>query len=174
MVWTNQERRLIRWIEAERAGREDDAAAAFHALISRMARLAPSPGFADRVLVAAGLVSAPNPWLARWWIRALVGFGIGVAGLALLSLPVSSLVLSSPSYFAPAVSLFASVAVSVMEWTRHAAIACAILANVGEALQLTLRTPQMLALIAASASLAMLALLVLGRLLVSPEEMLQC
>jgi hypothetical protein len=174
MVWINRERRFIRWIEAERAGRDGDAEAMFHAVIRGMARLAPSPGFVDRVLVASGLVSAPDPWLARWWTRVLVGFGLGLAGLAVLSLPVSSLVLSSPSYLAPAVSLFASAGVSLMEWTRHAVIACAILANVGEALQLAVRTPQVLALIAASASVAMLALLVLGRLLASPEEMLQC
>lgn len=77
---------LNRWLHAERDGRDEDADDALFALFEALPPLAPSPGFADRVLVRSGLatpVPARRTLSAQRWIRGLVTVSLLAMGLAL-------------------------------------------------------------------------------------------
>lgn len=83
---------LNRWLAAEEDGRDGDAETALAALFEALPPLAPPAGFADRVLVRAGLaVPAPVPErrsvFATRWLRAAAMLPLLVIGLALPWLP---------------------------------------------------------------------------------------
>ncbi|MFL6200969.1 MAG: hypothetical protein ACJ76J_17485 [Thermoanaerobaculia bacterium] len=95
---------LARWLQAERDADDAGAEAAFLELFESLPRLAPSPGFADRVLlqVAQPAVSAiPVP--ARSWLgwlfrspgfRLVLASGLIAACIALLWLPQAVMTLA--------------------------------------------------------------------------------
>ena len=79
---------LNRWLAAERDGRDDEADEALFALFEAEALppLAPSAGFADRVLVRAGVVAgAPvrRSAFGGLWFRGLVALALLATGLSL-------------------------------------------------------------------------------------------
>jgi hypothetical protein len=77
--------RLERWLAAEAAGRLDDAEAALAALFAAVPRLAPPPGFAERVVLAVAPLSPAHP------TRSTLGFRLAVAAcLALVALAAPS------------------------------------------------------------------------------------
>lgn len=84
---------LSRWLDAERDGRTEDAEAALLELFAAVPRLAPPAGFADRVLLRAGLAApaAPAPgWshlFASRWVRALLVLCPLAIGVSMFWLP---------------------------------------------------------------------------------------
>lgn len=87
---------LNRWLAAESEGLDDAAEAELLALFQALPPLAPPAGFADRVLVRAGIVGradntapAPLPAVARWnpfaarWLQVALALCLLVTGAAL-------------------------------------------------------------------------------------------
>jgi len=74
------------WLEAERAGRIDEADRQFKLLAVALPRLGPLPGFAERVLVRVRAAIAPAPamglWNA-WWLHGLVAASVITLGAVL-------------------------------------------------------------------------------------------
>lgn len=85
---------LSRWLDAERDDRAEDAEAALLELFAAVPRLAPPAGFADRVLLRAGLVApavAAPAWSSRLfaarWVRALLALCPLAIGVSMFWLP---------------------------------------------------------------------------------------
>jgi hypothetical protein len=85
---TNQRQRTEEWIEAERAGRAEEAARRFRLVAEALPALAPSPGFAAAVLARLSVVRAPGDLWSRWWTRAAVAACVLSAGSASALLPL--------------------------------------------------------------------------------------
>jgi len=79
---------LDRWLAAERDDRSEAAEAALFELFEALPLIAPPAGFADRVLVRAGLQTAARRDLfASRWVRLLVVLSLTSVGLGVLWLP---------------------------------------------------------------------------------------
>jgi hypothetical protein len=169
-----RQRRVMRWLEAERAGRVDEADQDFRLAIRSLPRLAPSSGFAGRVLLAAGVVQAAPGLFSRWWFRSVLVSSLVLASAAALALPIGPLLVGAPSYVASSISLLTGVLLSAGELMRRALAISAFAAQIAGALQLALRTPPALTALFISAVVAAASLYGLRRLLVSPEELVEC
>ena len=158
------------WLKAEREGLDELAEHALTRALGGLGRRAPRPGFADRVLVRAGCLSAPAGWTS-WWVRGAVAAAILSAGLAVATLPVWLLVAD------PIARAFGSPLVSMTaHWTGRVVAAAfaswAVIEDVASALQASFATPTVLALLLANALLAGGSLFGLRRLLKAPEELM--
>jgi hypothetical protein len=169
-----QQRRVMRWLEAERAGRVDEADQDFRLALRSLPRLTPASGFAGRVLLAAGVVQAVPGLFSRWWFRSALVASLVLASAAVLTLPVGSLLVATPSYLASAVSLFTGALLWAGDWMRHGLAISTVAAQIAVALQLALRTPPALAALFTSVALAVGSLYGLRRLLVTREEWVEC
>lgn len=92
-------RQLERWLAAESAGRSEDSEAALGALFSRLDRLEPAPGFAERVLgalLAEPLAVGSGPAKARRWPA--VGLAALLSGWLVLSLLAGRLAAPAKSF----------------------------------------------------------------------------
>lgn len=87
---------LERWLAAEAAGRLDAADAALAGLFAALPSLAPPAGFADRVMLAAGLATLPQralpalpalPRAVRWTLRGLLAAAVALVALGVPALP---------------------------------------------------------------------------------------
>lgn len=84
---------LDRWLAAERDDRPEAADAALFELLEALPLVAPPAGFADRVLVRAGIAAAPAAVRAKWdlfaWrpARLLLGFCLVAVAFSVLWLP---------------------------------------------------------------------------------------
>lgn len=83
---------ICQWLAAEADGRDADAELALAGVFQALPLNAPSPGFADRVLIATGWV-APSwthpSWTESRWARGAIAASLLVVGLALFwTLPV--------------------------------------------------------------------------------------
>jgi hypothetical protein len=90
-----QDPNLERWLEAEAAGRLDAVEDALAALFAVLPALEPSAGFADRVMLAAGLarpLERPVRWAmprpVSWTLRGLLAAAVALVALGLPALPV--------------------------------------------------------------------------------------
>jgi hypothetical protein len=173
MNW--RRRRIVtRWLEAEEAGRLDEADEQLGQAIRGLPRPRPPAGFADRVLLAAGFVHArPSPF-STWWFRGALLAGLALACLPILALPMGDLFVSAPSYLAPAVSLLTTVALSIGGLAHRVLVVTALVFQLGDAAQLAVRTPPALAVLFTSVATAGGALYGLRRLLVPREELVEC
>ena len=68
------------WLDAERRDVSGEAEAAFDALFKALPRLAPSPGFSERVILATQPVSKPHAAVVPMW-----GWRLGLAGSLMLA-----------------------------------------------------------------------------------------
>lgn len=169
-----QQRRVTRWLEAEQIGRVDEADEDFHLAVRGLPRFTPPSGFAERVLLAAGVIQAAPGLFSRWWFRSALVASLALASAAALTLPVGSLLVAAPSCLASAVSLLTGVLLSAGEWMRHGLAISAFAVQIAGALQLALRTPPALAALFTSAAIAAGSLYGLRRLLVPREEWVEC
>ena len=71
----------IRFLEAERTGREDEAELALLAVFTELPRLSPAAGFADRVLFRLGSAAARRSLFARRPVRWALAASLLIAGL---------------------------------------------------------------------------------------------
>jgi hypothetical protein len=77
-----------RWLAAERDDRAAEAEAALLELFAALPLAAPPAGFADRVLLRAGLQTAAQPDLFAWRpLRIVLGLCLAAAGFGVLWLP---------------------------------------------------------------------------------------
>ncbi len=81
------EKAVARWLGHERAGREAAGERALSRVFARLPRPLPSAGFAERVLLAAGLAPARARDLARLEVRALVALGCALSAVSIFYLP---------------------------------------------------------------------------------------
>ncbi|MFL6260848.1 MAG: hypothetical protein ACJ76Y_14155 [Thermoanaerobaculia bacterium] len=83
-----QQDALDRWLAAERDGRDGAAEAALLELFEALPLAAPAAGFADRVLVRAGLQKDATADLFAWRpLRIVLGLALAATGLGVLWLP---------------------------------------------------------------------------------------
>jgi hypothetical protein len=79
---------LDRWLAAEREDLDGEAEAALLELLTALPLAAPAAGFADRVLVRAGLQPAVTADLFAWRpLRIVLGLALAATGLGVLWLP---------------------------------------------------------------------------------------
>jgi signal transduction histidine kinase len=85
----SQQDALDRWLAAEREGRDGEAEAALLELFEALPLAAPAAGFADRVLVRAGLQAAAMPADLFAWrpLRIALGLALAAIGFGVLWLP---------------------------------------------------------------------------------------
>jgi hypothetical protein len=160
-----------RWQVAEDAGDDERADEAFHAVFRLVPSRAPSPGFAERVLLAAGIAGNAAPeLLVAWWARGLVGLALLMSGLAALMLSPASSFGAAVSWVAGGMTAGAEGIMRLVEWTERGVLAWRVLSALGRATALAVATPGMAAVIAANALLAFASFAALKRLLNSSEE----
>ena len=84
-----QQDALNRWLAAERDGRDGEAEAALLELFEALPMAAPAAGFADRVLLRAGLQTAAVPADLFAWrpLRIVLGLALAATGFGVLWLP---------------------------------------------------------------------------------------
>lgn len=78
---------MARWLGHELAGREAAGERALSRVFARLPRPLPSGGFAERVLLAAGLPSARARDLAGLEVRALVALACALSAISIFYLP---------------------------------------------------------------------------------------
>ena len=158
---------LASWLAAEAAADDSGAEQALGALLVALPRRSPSPGFADRVLLAAGL--APRPVRAtRWLLAAAVLLALLVGPAVAIALPVMLPVLRVVEP-AAVISVLANVLATLGAWFADGALAWQLLAALSRATRAAATSAEGLALLASCA----LVCLGTSRLLVqlaSPER----
>lgn len=150
---------LSRWLAAERSDQSDEADEALLELFEALPLLDPSPGFASRVLLAAGLpraVAVPGLF-ARRWVQALVALCLAATGLSVLWLPQTLRALAGTwsvgGFVKAGVDLLADAGV----WLASALRLGEWLFALGRALALPLATPQVAAALAGCLLVSILA-----------------
>ncbi|MFB3854557.1 MAG: hypothetical protein ACE148_12130 [Vicinamibacterales bacterium] len=168
--------RVSDWIAAENAGLPEEADKRCRMALSALPRRSPTAGFADRVLVAAGIgvPSGEARLLARWWSRAAVAALVCLAAwgaLAFLSnVGTSGLASMSGAGF----GLLTFVLTEAGEWAAVVAGAASVMVDIGRAAQTTVRTPICLSFVVAIMSLAAGSLYAMARLVSPREEFERC
>jgi hypothetical protein len=171
-VRTRPDEQLRRWLAAEHAGELEPADKAFRAVFRLVPRHAPTPGFAERVLLAAGIAGSAAPRaLVSWWARGLVGLGLLMSGLAALTLSPASSFSTAVSWVTGGMTAGAQGVACLVEWTDRGVAAWSVLAGLGRATGLAVATPGVAAVVAANALLAFASFAALRRLLGSREEL---
>jgi hypothetical protein len=138
-----------------------------------LGRLAPAPGFADRVLVSAGIVRPAAGVLASRWARLVTVSAMALAGVGALVLPLGPLLVNAPSQGARFLAAGVGWAIRGADVARALLGALRLVIQVGDAIQLAASTPSVLAAMVISLVVATASLAALGRLL-APREELSC
>ncbi len=158
------------WIEAELAGRQEEADRQFRPVMARLQRLEPPAGFTARALQLA-LAALParrrNAWTSGW-MYAAVGVGLSLAAFEIASL-------SAPAVLGVGVGLINAIALAastVWVWAGTGVTAAwsvwKVLARVGGAVTSTLDGPAAFAFLTTNVLIAAGSLAALRRLLISP------
>lgn len=131
-----------RWLAAERRGASAAAEQALAALLARLPEARPRPGFADRVLAAAGLAAAPalRPALV-WPGRALVAACLLVTAVAVAYLPALAVLITDQVTVAGMVSFLVSTFTRAIDYLALAIAIGEILATLYEALLRVVLSP---------------------------------
>jgi hypothetical protein len=77
---THVDREIRDWLEAEAAGRTDDADLRFHAVSRTLGRATVPAGFADAVLARIGAARVARDAYSKRWVRAAVAAGVVLVG----------------------------------------------------------------------------------------------
>jgi hypothetical protein len=141
---------LDRWLDAERNDRGDEADAALLGLFAALPPLMPPAGFADRVLLRAGLepelaafaVSAAKRSLfASRWLRAVLVLGLFSVGASALWLPQTLRAVAGAWSVGGAVRMWTASVVAACRWLSSVLGLWDLLLTVGRALAAPLETP---------------------------------
>ena len=139
---------LDRWLNAEQADRADESDAALAALFTALPRLQPPAGFADRVLLRAGLApavaAAPETrrsLFASLWMRGLVTLCLLAVGVSALWLPQTLRAFAGLLSVGDLVRLWAGSLIGACRWLGSAVGVWDFLLVVGRALATPLETP---------------------------------
>jgi hypothetical protein len=137
---------LDRWLAAERHDRPEEADAALLELFESLPLIAPPAGFADRVLVRAGIRSAARRDPFAWWgARLAVALCLVALGLGALWLPPVLRVLAGFWSFGGLVQAGVRTLVDASQWLAAALRVWDLLLTIGGALTHPLTTPQVTA-----------------------------
>lgn len=155
---------IDRWLAAEAAGDDTTAETAFGASFARLPRLAPRPGFAERVTWAA-VPEAVRPALGERGWKIALAVSMALAGLATAFLPALRLLPIGPGSLGGVLRagndalawMAGRVADGVAVWD--------FLGQVGGAVAVAASTPEATAALFGSAIVSGLALYTLHRLL---------
>lgn len=155
---------LERWLAAEAAGDDLAAEEAFGAVFASMPRLAPPPGFTERVIMAFD--REPDTGRATWLWKAALAAAVALAGLATGLLP---LVRWIPIRLPSVGDVFAAAARGLAwleQWLRTAIDIWGTLARIGGAIGAAAQTPEIATAMMGSALISAAALYSLHHLLV--------
>src|SRR5215210_4565932 len=137
---------LDRWLTAERYDRPDEADAALLELFESLPLIAPPAGFADRVLVRAGIQSAARRDLfAGWGARLAVALCLVAVGLGALWLPPVLQVLAGFWSFGGLVQAGVRTLIDASQWLAAALRVGDLVLTIGRALTRPLTMPQVTA-----------------------------
>jgi len=137
---------LDRWLNAENdehVDRAEEAEAALQALFATLPPLRPPAGFADRVLLRAGLapVPAPRSLFASVWLRASLVFCFLAISASLLWLPQVVRFCAGLLSLSDLVRVMTGSVIEACQWLGSAAGLWELFLTVGRALAAPLETP---------------------------------
>ena len=130
---------IDRWLTAEQGDRADEAEAALAALFTALPPLQPPAGFADRVMLRAGL--APRSFFASLWVRGGLTLCLLAIGASVLWLPQMLRALAGLLSVGSLVRLWTGSLVAACRWLGSALGLWDFLLTVGRALAAPLETP---------------------------------
>jgi len=155
---------LERWLAAEAAGDDAGAEDAFGALCAALPRLAPHPGFAERVVME--VAPEPRPWFAAWMWKVALAAAISLAGVTVGLLPLLRWVPLDVPGPGEIVSAAARAMTWLYQWLGAGLGFWETLAQVGNAVGVAAGTPEIATAMLGSALLSAAALYTLHHLLV--------
>jgi len=139
---------LDRWLAAERDGRDGEAEAALLELFEALPLTAPAAGFADRVLVRAGLQTAASADLFAWRpLRIVLGLALAATGFGVLWLPPVLRFLAGLWSVGSAVEAGIRVLTDAGQWLATALRIWDFLLTIVHALAQPLAVPQVMAVL---------------------------
>jgi hypothetical protein len=146
-----QQDALDRWLAAERDGRDGEAEAALLELFEALPTVgitAPAAGFADRVLVRAGLQTAAPADLFAWRpLRIVLGLALAATGFGVLWLPPVLRFLAGLWSVGGAVQGGIRVVADASQWLATALRFWDLLLTIVHALAQPLAAPQVMAVL---------------------------
>jgi hypothetical protein len=143
----SQQDALDRWLAAERNGRDGEAEAALLELFGALPVVSPAAGFAGRVLVRAGLQTAPADLFAWRPLRIVLGMALAATGLGVLWLPPVLRFLAGLWSFGGAVQGGIRVLTDASQWLATALRFWDLLVTIVHALAEPLAVPQVMAVL---------------------------
>jgi hypothetical protein len=137
---------LDRWLAAERYDGDDEADAALLELFEALPPIAPPAGFADRVLLRAGIqATAKRDLFASWGARLAVALCLVALGLGALWLPPVLRVLAGLWSFGGLVQGGVRALVEATQWLAAGLRVWDLMLTIGRALTQPLAMPQVTA-----------------------------
>jgi len=134
---------IDRWLAAEQGDRADEAEAALAALFTALQPLQPPAGFADRVMLRAGLVPerARRSLFASLWVRGGLTLCLLAMGVSVLWLPQTLRAFAGLLSVGSLVRIWTGSLVTACRWLGSALGLWDFLLTVGRALATPLETP---------------------------------
>jgi len=157
-------RAVRQWLQLERSGRADLAEKALQDVFSHLPGEAVPVGFADRLLVRAGIVvgvGAKQSWAAFWGLRAVVSLCLVLMALFMLVIPSYLPALLGIFNLSRATELGVSALAGVSHQLGVGLIIWRTLSAAGSILSSTLSSPQYLAALSLAILLSIMALRIL-------------
>jgi hypothetical protein len=167
---TDADRDVWGWLDAEAAGRADEADIRFRTVSRRLEPVAVPAGFADAVLARLGAARAVRDAYSERWVRAAVAASLllvgGVAALVPLDAWIGALLTA-----VQAVAIgFGRVVVGGRAWLSSGVALWGGLADAGAVIGRQLLGPVPLGLLALNLAIALCAFTVLRRLMALQEN----
>lgn len=138
---------LDRWLAAERDERPQEAEAALLELFEALPLIAPPAGFANRVLVRAGLKAARRDLFASRGMRLVLALCLAAVSLGALWLPPTLRALASLWSLSGVVRGGVQALIDATQWLASALRLGELLLTVGRALTEPLTLPQVTAML---------------------------
>ena len=167
---THEEREIREWLEAEAAGRADEADRHFRAASRGLERMAVPAGFADAVIARLGAARAVEDAYSKRWVRVAVAASVALVGGAAALVPLHVWVealLASVQAVAVGVS---RVIIGGQAWVAGGLALWGGLADAGTVVGRQLLGPVPLGLLALNLAVALCALAALRRLMALQEN----
>ena len=136
---------LDRWLAAERDERPEEAEAALLELFEALPLIAPPAGFANRVLVRAGLKAARRDLFASRGMRLVLALCLAAISLGALWLPPTLRALAGLWSFSGLVRAGVEALIGAVQWLASVLRLGELLLTVGRALTEPLTLPQVTA-----------------------------
>ena len=154
---------LERWLAAEAAGDDFAAEEAFGTLFQELPRLAPHPGFSERVVMA---LREPDTGRASWLWKAALAAAVALAGVAAAFLPLLRWIPIQVPSTSDVVAAAARGLAWLGRWLGAGLDVWETLARIGRAIGTAAQTPEIAAAMMGSAIVSSAALYTLHHLLV--------